>query len=30
MEDWEAGVALAEAALGRQFANPLIVEQLTS
>lgn len=27
--DWEAGVALAEEALARQFANPLIVEALT-
>lgn len=28
MEEWEAGVALAEEALGRAFANPLIVEEL--
>jgi hypothetical protein len=28
VEDWEAGVELAEKALGRPFANPLIVEQL--
>jgi hypothetical protein len=27
-EDWAAGVQLAEEALGRQFANPLIVEQM--
>lgn len=28
VEDWEAGVKLAEQALGKQFANPLIVEEL--
>lgn len=26
--DWEAGVKLAEEALGREFANPLVVEAL--
>lgn len=28
VEDWEAGVALAEMALGRQFYNPLIPSML--
>lgn len=28
MEEWEPGVTLAEEALGRAFANPIIVEQL--
>lgn len=28
MEEWEPGVRLAEEALGRAFANPIIVEQL--
>lgn len=28
MEDWDAGVRLAEEALGRAFANPMIVEEL--
>lgn len=28
IEDWEDGVKLAETALGRSFANPLIVEAL--
>lgn len=27
--DWDLGVKLAEEALGREFSNPLIVEQLT-
>jgi hypothetical protein len=27
-DDWEAGVALAERALGRQFANPMAVDAL--
>jgi hypothetical protein len=30
IDDWDAGVKLAEEALGRQFANPLIVEQLVA
>jgi hypothetical protein len=30
MEDWEPGVKLAEEALDRQFANPLIVDALTA
>lgn len=28
MEEWEPGVALAEEALGRAFANPIIVEEM--
>lgn len=28
VDEWEEGVTLAEAATGRQFANPLIVKQL--
>jgi hypothetical protein len=28
VEDWDAGVTLAERALGRSFANPLIVRAL--
>jgi hypothetical protein len=27
--DWEAGVKLAEDALARDFANPLIIKELT-
>jgi hypothetical protein len=30
IDDWDAGVKLAEEALGRSFANPLIVEQLVA
>lgn len=30
VDDWDAGVKLAEEALARQFANPLIVEQLVA
>ncbi|MDQ3024402.1 MAG: hypothetical protein M3R04_08485 [bacterium] len=30
VEDWEAGVALAEQALGRKFANPMIVNALVA
>lgn len=30
LDDWDAGVKLAEEALGRQFANPLIVEAMTA